>query len=377
MKEFEPILQLWKRTEQAGEPAVLATVVKTQGSSYRLPGAHLLVTSDGKRAGSVSGGCLEDDLVKKAWWFTEKGPVIRRYDTTADGEIATGGYGLGCNGTIDILLERVAPGTRSTITLASEAHAERRIAGIVHIIEPRNLAGRHLTIDTRGSVSTNIDDPRLAAHLEAQANATLAAGDSRHFAAEDLEAFIEALRPAIRLVIFGAGDDAVPLTKIAKVLGWQVMVFDGRAHYATSERFPLADLVAVRQPGKAASIVDPWTVAVIMNHSYSQDQQVLQELAPVPLLYLGLLGPRKRTRQIFADSGLDEHLLNSALHTPMGLDIGADGPEQVALAVMAEIQASLNGRAGGPLRDRRGTIHAREDQQSEDATTSFRSIACA
>lgn len=377
MKEFEPILQLWKRTEQAGEPAVLATVVKTQGSSYRLPGAHLLVTSDGKRAGSVSGGCLEDDLVKKAWWFTEKGPVIRRYDTTADGEIATGGYGLGCNGTIDILLERVAPGTRSTITLASEAHAERRIAGIANIIEPRNLAGRHLTIDTRGSVSTNIDDPRLAALLEAQANAALAAGDSRHFAAEDLEAFIEVLRPAIRLVIYGAGDDAVPLTKIAKVLGWQVMVFDGRAHYATSERFPLADLVAVRQPGKAASIVDPWTVAVIMNHSYSQDQQVLQELAPVPLLYMGLLGPRKRTRQIFADSGLDERLLNSDLHTPMGLDIGADGPEQVALAVMAEIQASLNGRAGGPLRDRRGSIHAREDHQPEEAISSFRSIACA
>lgn len=377
MKEFEPILQLWKRTEQAGEPAVLATVVKTQGSSYRLPGAHLLVTSDGKRAGSVSGGCLEDDLVKKAWWFTEKGPVIRRYDTTADGEIATGGYGLGCNGTIDILLERVAPGTRSTITLASEAHAERRIAGIANIIEPRNLAGRHLTIDTRGSVSTNIDDPRLAALLEAQANAALAAGDSRHFAAEDLEAFIEVLRPAIRLVIYGAGDDAVPLTKIAKVLGWQVMVFDGRAHYATSERFPLADLVAVRQPGQAASIVDPWTVAVIMNHSYSQDQQVLQELAPVPLLYLGLLGPRKRTRQIFADSGLDERLLNSDLHTPMGLDIGADGPEQVALAVMAEIQASLNGRAGGPLRDRRGSIHAREDHQPEESISSFRSIACA
>ena len=377
MKELDHILQLWKQTEQSGSAAVLATVVKTRGSSYRLPGAHLLVTATGQRAGSVSGGCLEDDLVKKAWWFTEKGPVIRRYDTTADGEIATSGYGLGCNGTIDVLLERVLPETRSIITVSSEVHANREAAGVAHIIEPRSAAGQRLIIDPGGSVSHNIDDSQLAALLESRTRAAVAEGVSQHLTVDSVEIFIETLLPPVRLVIFGAGDDAIPLTKLAKLLGWQVMVLDGRAHYATSERFPVADLVAVRQPGKAATAIDRRTVAVIMNHSYSQDLQVLKELAPVPLLYLGLLGPRKRTRQLLSDFGLDERSLHSDLHSPMGLDIGADGPEQVALAVMAEIQASLNGRAGGPLRNRHGSIHAREDEGLETGATSVHSIACA
>jgi xanthine/CO dehydrogenase XdhC/CoxF family maturation factor len=325
----------------------------------------------------VSGGCLEDDLIKKAWWCTEKGPVIRRYDTTADGEIATGGYGLGCNGTIDVLLERILPGTRSTIALASDVRANRIAARVAHIIEPKSAVGQRLIIDTGGFVSHNIEDSQLAALLESRTKAAVAESTSQHITVDNIEIFIEIMLPPVRLVVFGAGDDAIPLTKLANFLGWQVMVLDGRAHYATSERFPLADLIAVRQPGTAATLIDRWTAAVIMNHSYSQDLQVLKELAPVPLLYLGLLGPRKRMYQLLADSGFDERSLHSDLHSPMGLDIGADGPEQVALAVMAEIQASLNGRAGGPLRNRQGSIHAREDEGLETGATSVHSIACA
>lgn len=377
MKELDSILQLWTQTVRAGESAVLATVVRTQGSSYRLPGAHLLVTQTGRRAGSVSGGCLEDDLVKKAWWFTEGGPVIRRYDTTADGEIAAGGYGLGCNGTIDVFLQRILPGEPSVITLAAEVRDNRRAAAIARVIEPRKCAAQHLSIDTEGSVSHNITDSRFAGMLESHTRAAIAEGVSRYFPADDMTIFIETLLPAVRLVVFGAGDDAIPLTEIAKFLGWQVMVLDGRAHYATRERFPLADLVSLRRPGEAVAPVDRWTAAVIMNHSYSQDLQVLKELSSVPLLYLGLLGPRKRTDQLLADSGLDEHWLSSHLHSPMGLDIGADGPHQVALAVMAEIQASVNGRAGGPLRNREGSIHAREAKPIEEPRSSVRSIACA
>ena len=110
MKELERILELWSAAQSAGESAVLATVVKTRGSSYRLPGARLLITQGGRHAGSISGGCLEEDLLKKAWWLTEKGPVVRRYDTTPDGEISTGGFGLGCNGIIHVRLERLTPG---------------------------------------------------------------------------------------------------------------------------------------------------------------------------------------------------------------------------------------------------------------------------
>ena len=110
MKETERILELWSAARSAGESAVLATVVKTRGSSYRLPGARLLITQGGRHAGSISGGCLEDDLLKKAWWLTENGPVVRRYDTTPEGEISAGGFGLGCNGIIHVLLERLGAG---------------------------------------------------------------------------------------------------------------------------------------------------------------------------------------------------------------------------------------------------------------------------
>jgi xanthine/CO dehydrogenase XdhC/CoxF family maturation factor len=305
MKERERILELWDAAQHAGEAAVLATVVKTQGSSYRLPGARLLLTKSGQRAGSVSGGCLEAELLKKAWWLTENGPVVRRYDTTPEGEISEGGFGLGCNGVIHVLLERLATGNAPVLELIRGVHLHRRPAVVTH---PTGWE--------------------------------------------------ETLNPPPRLLICGAGDDAVPLAELAKYLGWQVFISDGRAHYARRDKFPQADEVSVRV-GPSVSI-DPWTVAVIMSHSYSQDLDVLRELSSQPLRYLGILGPHKRTVQLLADSGLDLACLEAHLHSPMGLDLGADGPEQVALAVIAEIQAALNGREGGSLRQRDGSIHGHE-----------------
>jgi xanthine dehydrogenase accessory factor len=330
MKEIQQILELWAHTERAGESAVLATVVKTNGSSYRLPGARLLLTRTGQRAGSVSGGCLEDDLVKKAWWMTESGPVVRRYDTTPEGEIASG-YGLGCNGVVYVLLERVTPGHAEILDLLREVRATRRAKTVAHVVEPAARAGERLVVD----------DPSAGA-------------------LQDVEAFIETLAPPVHLLIFGAGDDAVPLADTAKYLGWRVSVFDGRAHYARREKFPGVDELVARPPAKSAAAlsIDPWTVAVLMSHSYSQDLEALRELSSKPLRYLGILGPRKRSMQLLADAGLDPLRLMPALHSPMGLDIGADGPHQVALAVAAEIQATLNGRQGGLLREGRGSIHA-------------------
>ncbi len=377
MRELAQILRLWSRIEAAGESAVLATIVRTRGSSYRSPGAHLLIAPDGRRAGSVSGGCLEDDLVKKARWLTEGGPVIRRYDTTADGEISTGAYGLGCNGTIDVLLERVSSGSEPFLYLAREVRAHRRCAAIARVIEPRGAANQSLTIDLNGSASHNVADPELANALEDQARAAIADSQSRHVFLKSVEAFIETLIPAARLVICGAGDDAVPLSEIAKFLGWQVWILDGRAHYAVAGKFPSADKVIVRMPGDAAAAVDRWSVAVIMNHSYSQDMEVLRELSSVRVPYLGVLGPRKRTLQLLADAGLDQDKLLPHLHSPMGLDIGAEGPEQVALAVIAEIQAALHARQGGPLRERSGPIHARDVSGTEGAEGWIHSIACA
>lgn len=344
MREIEQILELWADIQCVGESAVLATVVKTSGSSYRLPGARLLLTRTGRRAGSVSGGCLEDDLVKKAWWLTESGPVVRRYDTTPEGEIATA-FGLGCNGIIYVLLERLAPKHAAIIDLLRTVRTTRRALTVAHVIEPADRAGKRFVLE-----------------------------DSTADFGNDTELFIETLAPPVHLLIFGAGDDAVPVADLAKFLGWRVSVLDGRAHYAHRDKFPRVDDVIVSQPAQSAAAVevDPWTAAVLMTHSYSQDLAALIELARKPLAYLGILGPRKRSSQLLADAGLDPMRLMPALHTPMGLDIGADGPHQVALGVIAEIQATLNGREGGLLRAGTGSIHAPE-QQSDCAS----SIVCA
>jgi len=195
---------------------------------------------------------------------------------------------------------------------------------------------------------------------------------------EAVEAFIEVTTPPVRLLVFGAGDDAVPVTDLANHIGWQVWVFDGRAHYARAERFPQADRVILRPTGSRGVIpqIDPWTAAVLMSHSYAQDLDAFRELSGAGLNYLGVLGPQKRTRQLLFDAGVQEARFGEALHGPMGLDIGADGPEQVAIAVIAEIQATLNGREGGLLRDRRGSIHSREDASAEPESA-WLQTACA
>jgi len=364
MAEIQNILSLWHECEQAGEQAVLATVVKTQGSSYRLPGARMLMTRGGVRAGSVSGGCLEDDLVKKAWWLTEPGPIIRRYDTTPDGEIAAE-YGLGCNGIIHVQLERITAGN-TVLDLLRQARSSRSPASVAHMLAPKELVGRRLTVDVHGRAEHNLADSALAAALQLAAETARTGRESFLWKEDGREAFVETLSPAIRLLIFGAGDDAIALANLAKHFGWEVAVYDGRAHYARPDRFPMTDSVAVRHPGMVAQLpLDPWTVAVTMSHSYSQDLQVLTELSETSVLaYIGVLGPRKRTEQMFEEAGLARLAESPALHSPMGLDIGAEGPDQVALAVISEIQAVVNKRTGGPLGQRHGSIHAREDDAS-------------
>lgn len=368
MKEREQMLDLWREMQEHGSSGVLVTVVKTLGSSYRRPGARLLITESGRRAGSISGGCLEEDVIKKAWWLTEKGPAIRRYDTTPDGDIgpsgeASGGFGLGCNGIIYLLMARIS-GSDDASVMANLArvHTTRQSAWLAHIIHPANYVAS----------ITNADLPAVwkahAGNLKGSVVDRLESGE---------EVFFELLTPPVRLLIFGAGDDAVPLTELARHLGWQVSVFDGRAHYARREKFPQADEVKVRSSEDPLDDlqIDSRTVAVVMTHSYSQDLNFVKSLAKEPLAYLGVLGPRNRSELLLTDAGLHESDIES-FHSPAGLDIGADGPEQVALSIIAEVQATLNGREGSPLRQRKGSIHSL-DSDGRNAGRFVPSIVCA
>ncbi len=381
MREVQQILRLWDRAKQAGEGAVLATVVKTRGSSYRLPGARLLLTKTGERAGSVSGGCLEGDLTKKAWWLTEAGPALRRYDTNAEGEIE-GGYGLGCNGIIHVLLDRLRPTEPNVLDVLQTVRTGRQPAAVARILAPGNLLGRKLIVTTDGQIEHDLEVGSLAADLATQARLALAARSSGVWLQDETEVFIETLLPPTRLLVFGAGDDAIPLTNMAGLLGWHTQVYDGRIQFARPERFPAAQHVYLRPVGSGLQAdvapipIDEWTVAVLMTHSYSQDLDVLTQLAKQPPSYVGLLGPRKRSVRLLADAGLAPDHFGGHLYGPMGLDIGADGSDQVALAVLSEIQAVLNNRNGSPLRVRQGSIHSSEEDEVSEVFT-VRSIACA
>jgi len=254
------------------------------------------------------------------------------YDTTDENDLVWG-VGLGCQGVVRVLIERL-PALPAWVPALQRNFAARIVTGLSIVWESPDatLFGTHEAESVAGKLSVQVG------------------------------VFNDTVAPPVRLLVFGAGYDAQPLVLLAKELGWHVNVFDPRPALATSARFPMADTVTIAPPEAAASIpLDAWTLAVVMTHRYAFDMPLLQALLPRPLPYLGLLGPKKRTEKILADlaaAGLaitDE--MRARLHGPVGLDLGGDTPEAVALAVLAEIQSILAGRDARPLRDRNGPIH--------------------
>jgi xanthine/CO dehydrogenase XdhC/CoxF family maturation factor len=313
-------------------PAVLATLVQVQGSSYRRPGARLLLTADGRRLGSISGGCLEEDVAARAARVRETGePEAVVYDTTSEND-QVWGVGLGCHGVVRVLLER----------LPAQPGWAQRLAANLRSRQPTRLAVRHKGDDRHGWGTVLAD-------------ATVPAPGQ--------DVFLQTIAPPTALAIFGAGDDAAPLVGLAKELGWHVTVADPRAAFATAARFPAADACVVAPAGQLVERVAPdaATLAVVMTHHYVHDLPLLRALLQRPLAYLGLLGPRRRAEKILADLGREGVPISpeqrARLHAPVGLDLGAETPAEVALAIVAEMQATLGRRNARPLRERSGPIH--------------------
>jgi xanthine dehydrogenase accessory factor len=316
-------------------PAVLATLVRVEGSSYRRPGARLLCPAAGPRVGAISGGCLEEDVLARAARVQATGiSEVAVYDTTSENDLVWG-VGLGCHGVVTVLLERLASPPPWVQALAENATARR----------PTDLEVRH-----------SVGDAATWGTRLAPAPAAAAAPGR----------FDQRVPPPTRLILFGAGDDAMPLSQLAAGLGWQSMVADPRPALATRERFPSADACFAGPAGRLVGIVTPGPddLAVVMTHHYVHDVPLLRDLLPLPLAYLGLLGPRKRAERILADLERDGLTVTPALrrrlHAPVGLDLGAEAPEQVALAIVAEILAVLHQRDARPLRERDRPIHAPE-----------------
>ena len=330
MNELQQILEILGSTGTVG--GVLATLVKVEGSSYRRPGARMLLISDGRRTGSISGGCLEDDVIAHAHQVmaTER-PVEVTYDTTAENDLVWG-VGLGCHGLVHVLIEKLPaqPGWAATLL----ENIRRRV--------PTELA----------TVWQGPEGTSLGTFLADGLPPEPAVG-----------VFRQIIQPPVALAVFGAGDDAQPLVRFANALGWQVTVVDPRPALATQARFPGADATVVARPEEVTARVNVGadSLAVIMTHHYRHDLPLLRVLLPRPLAFLGLLGPKKRAERLLSDLAADGLAvtpeMRARLHAPVGLDLGANNAEEVALAILAEMQATLAGRDGHPLRERLGPIH--------------------
>ncbi len=368
MKELVDIVNAWERLCAEGQDAVLATVVGVSGSTYRRPGARMLLTPEGRLAGSVSGGCLEGDLVKKARWQTRNGPALVTYDST-DADDVVWGFGLGCNGVVQVLLERVSPDISGPLRLLQAVLRERKPGVIATVISAdAGSLGERLSVMPDGSRESTLADAALAAQVSADAENVRAAqkSDTCTYALADgtqAVVFLEAVLPPLPLVILGAGHDTLPLVRFAKELGWHVTVADIRAASARPERFPEADQVLAGPPASVIAEIGltARTMAVVMTHNYPDDKRVLRALLASPVSYIGQLGPKARTERLLAEISDDGFPITEddrkRLHGPVGLDLGADTPEQIALAIIAEIQAVSAHRAGGLLRDRRDSLH--------------------
>ncbi|MFL5738263.1 MAG: XdhC family protein [Actinomycetota bacterium] len=313
-------------------PFALATVVGVRGSSYRRPGARAMLPVGGDPIGSLSPGCLEAELVDDARAVAESGmPMLREFDLTADDEVELG-YGMGCQGVIEVFVEP----SSSARTFAHHVRAvarERSDHALVTLLDG-DSAGSRLALSADGVASQVGWMPEDAADTAERA---LSQSAPRIVSfATGARAFVELLRRPIRLALFGDRSDAPALADAGRALGWDVA--------CVSRSEPVPDV-----------LLDDRTFAVVMNHAYLTDGERLRTLLDSSVPYIGMLGPRGRTERLLVE--VEGHPGLDRVFAPAGLDVGAEGPREIASSITAEIIAVDRGRSGGSLRDRRGPIH--------------------
>jgi xanthine/CO dehydrogenase XdhC/CoxF family maturation factor len=388
VNELQSVVDAYVEARARGERAALATVVGVVGSAYRRPGARMLITGGGRAAGSISGGCLERDVAERAARVMETGAArVVEYDTRGDEDVVWG-LGLGCNGVVRVLIESLheggsaaralrfiggrlrerRPGVLATVIRAPEATRESgaRYEGAAYRFD---RLGERLPLDE--SESDRRDDQGagggLVARIREDARAALAAGRAAArvygSGADRIEVFFDLIRCPRPLVIFGAEHDADHVARLARGVGWHVTVVDTRAREASRRRFAAADEVVLCRAGEVASRValSRETAAVVMTHNYLDDAELLRALLPSPARYVGVLGPKRRTEKLLeelrAGGEPPARAQLARLHAPVGIDIGAETPEEIALSIVAEIKAACDARPAGFLRDGLGPIH--------------------
>lgn len=370
MKEIRQIIQAYVQARSEGKRAVLATVVHIEGSAYRAPGARMLITEDGQLTGAISGGCLEGDVLRKALLvITDEKPLLITYDTS-DEENALIGVSLGCNGIIRILLEPIRERqSNNVIELLQLAMDKEHQAVLITFFSPSDkkqlLQGTQAALINNNILTAAGGLPVAAADILPDLNRVLADKASAFVQYPSFTAFIEYIAPVPSLVIAGAGNDVIPLVQMAALLDWDVTLLDGRPAYANQRRFPGCQ-VMITQPDKALQQiqVNEHTAIVLMSHNYQYDKAVLAQALASTAAYIGILGPKKKKDRLREELAAEGVVLpaQDCVYGPIGLDIGAETSEEIALAIIAEIKAVFAGRPGASLRSINGNIHQRKTQ---------------
>jgi xanthine dehydrogenase accessory factor len=374
MKEIREIITAFHKAEREGKSSALATVVHVDGSSYRRPGARMLITEDGELTGAISGGCLEKDALRKALLaMMEKKAKLVTYDTN-DEDDAKMGMGLGCNGIIQVLIEPIDTTDQCNPIQLLKTVADKRqhnvLVTLFSLQDKKNPQyGTCLLVSEDGTISGKISFLKEILITDATSSLLNKASGFKNYLSGITEytAFIETIPPPLSLIVVGAGNDAIPIEKMADILGWETTIIDGRAGFAKKERFISACQVLVSKPEKAIEqvLIDDQTVFLLMTHNYNYDLAVLRSLLTKKVRYIGSLGPKKKLDRMLdelKEEGIiaaDEQLLN--LYGPVGLDIGAETSEEIALAILAEIKTVFSSKEGQSLRAKPGAIHSRFD----------------
>ncbi|MBP6755979.1 MAG: XdhC family protein [Bacteroidia bacterium] len=375
MKELQDIIKKHEKANENNLKSALVTVVHLDGSSYRRPGARMLVNEDGKITGAISGGCLEGDAQKKALFtISEQKNVLFTYDTSKEDDSEMGIH-LGCEGLIQVLFEKIDSEKKDNpIELLRKALSLRQKAVLVTLFhldnKEKEQLGTCLLLQEDGTISGNIPlslfENSILGDLNEVMNNEESVFKQYKSGQESVTAFFEFIHPPVSLVVLGAGNDAIPLMKFADVLGWDFRIVDRRDTHANKERFPLASQTLVANPDVALNYLsyDKRTFFVLVTHSYKCDYYFLKSLCAADVPYVGILGPKKKLNRMLGELKEGGVSLSQAkistIFSPTGLDIGAETPEEIALSIIAEIQAVLKGKKGGMLTLKEEVIHSRD-----------------
>ena len=452
MNQIADILELATQAIRQNIDAVLATVMRTEGSAYRQPGAMMLICADGRSVGMISGGCLEPHIIKRAFWLTRHGASVQVYQTGDDigyhknsdsdstvvkdvsvkdedmseddfleGEL---NFGLGCNGRVHVLFERLATAipllnlirqvrhTQQPVTIATLVRSDNSENGALDLqvgsriyldtyLKTGSLTDIYLNHNMAGDADTVINNVLLKAikklskhqfhkkdagyhaeyvdladdlELQARANRQYESGAELVLKTGQTEWLLQRICPQIRLLICGAGNDVIPLVTMAKLQDWHVTVIDSRPQYATRLRFSQADSVLCLPLDDSDTLLklSAGAAVAVMSHSLTQDRARLAVLLKhsAHYHYLGQLGPRYRTERLIREIGetsVNPHILADGidkLHYPIGYKLGGDGPEALALSIMAQMSAVMHNQSPQTMSPSRQEQHSKTDMQA-------------